>query len=176
MATLTWFDLTLVLLVAVSVASGIHRGFSRSGLGFLAVVLALGCAAWLYPADPKGFLIVFAVVVAAGGIGAFLLGRWFKSAGLTALDRLFGGAFGLANALLVWVIAVLALMAFAPELPRDYVARSRLAPYAVDAACAVAEVVPVEMRSKVEQSYQELVRVLPPKFRKPLPPLPRNEV
>jgi uncharacterized membrane protein required for colicin V production len=173
---MNWFDLALIVVIAISVASGIREGFSRSGLGFLAVVLALACAAWLYPANPKGFLIVFVALICAGGIGAFLLGRWFKSAGLAWLDRLLGGAFGLANALLVWVVAVLALMAFAPGLPREYFARSSFAPYAVDAACTVAEVVPAEMKSRVEQSYEELVQVFPPRFRKPMPPLPRNEI
>jgi uncharacterized membrane protein required for colicin V production len=173
---MNWFDLALIVLIAISVASGIRDGFSRTGLGFLAVVLALACAARLYPANLKGFLIVFVALIFAGGIGAFLLGRWFKSAGLAWLDRLLGGTFGLANALLVWVVAVLALMAFAPELPRDYAARSSFAPYAVDAACAVAEVVPAEMKSKVEQSYEELAQMFPPRFRKPLPPLPRNEI
>jgi hypothetical protein len=57
---------------------------SRSGLGLLAAVLALACAAWLYPANPKGFLIVFVALICAGGIGAFLLGEWFKSAGTSA--------------------------------------------------------------------------------------------
>jgi len=173
---MNWLDLALIVLIAISVASGTREGFSRSGLGFLAVVLALACAAWLCPASPKGFLIVFVALICAGWIGAFLLGRWFKSAGFAWLDRLLGGAFGLANALLVWVVAVLALMAFAPELPREYAVRSSFAPYAIDAACTVAEVVPAEMKSRVEQSYEELVQVFPPKFRKPMPPLPRNEI
>ncbi len=173
---MNWFDLTLIVLIAISAASGIREGFSRSGLGFLAVVLALACAAWSYPANPKGFLIVFVALICASGIGAFLLGRWFRSAGLAWLDRLLGGAFGLANALLVWVVAVLALMAFAPELPREYVDRSSFAPYAVNAACTVADFVPAEMKSRVEQSYQELVQVFPPRFRKPMPPLPGNVI
>jgi uncharacterized membrane protein required for colicin V production len=173
---MNWFDLALAVLIVIAVASGIRKGFSRSGFGFLAVVLAFLSAAWLYPANPKGFLIVFVALICAGAAGTFLLGRWFKSAGTEWLDRLLGGAFGLTNALLFSVFAVLALMAFAPRLPREYVARSSFAPYAFEAACTVAEIVPDEMKSRVERSYEELGQVLPSRFRKAIPPFPRNEI
>ena len=170
------FDQTLAVLVVIWVASGIWEGFSRSGFGFLAVVLAFLCAAWLYPANLRGFLTVFVAVICAGAAGTFLLGRRFKSAGPKWLDRLLGGAFGLANALLFAVFVVLALLAFAPRLPREYVASSNFAPYALGAACAAAEIVPDEMKYRVEQSYGELVQALPPKLRKPLPPLPPDQI
>lgn len=173
---MSWFDLALVVLIVVSVASGIRKGLSRSGFGFLAVVLAFLSAAWLYPENPKGFLAVFVALICAGAAGAFLLGRWFKSAGPRWLDGLLGGAFGLTNALLFSAVAALALMAFAPSFTRGCVMRSSFAPYALEAASTVAEVVPGEMKSRVEQSYEELVRVLPPRFRKAMPPLPVNEI
>jgi hypothetical protein len=46
----------------------------------------------------------------------------------------------------------------------------------VDAARACAEFVPAGMKSGVEQSYQELVRVFPPRFGKPMPARPLNEI
>ena len=94
---MNWFDVAFALLIVISVASGIREGFSRSGFGFLAVVLAFLAAAWLYPSNPKGFLIVFVSLICASGAIAFLLGWWFRSAGPKWLDGLVGGAFGLTN-------------------------------------------------------------------------------
>jgi len=173
---MNWFDLALIILVAVSVTSGVLRGFSRTGFGFLAVVVAFLAAAWLYPVNPAGFLIGFVVLICLGAVGAFLLGKWIRTDGPRWLDGVLGAAFGLANALLFSVFAVLALMAFAPRFAREHIARSTFAPYAFEAACIVAEVVPDEMKSNVERSYKELGDVLPARFRKAMPPLPSNEI
>ena len=153
----------------ISVASGFREGFSRSGFGFLAVVLAFLSAAWLCPADATAFLIVFFALICAGAVGALLLGRLIKSTGLKSLDGLLGGAFGLANALLFSVVSVRALMAFAPGISRKYIVNSEFAPYALEAAYTVSEIVPDEMKSRIERSYKELEHALPPKFRKDLP-------
>ena len=84
------------------------------------------------------------------------------------LDHL--ASLGTTNALVFSVLAVLAVMAFVPKPQKEYVARSHFAPYAAQAACTVAEVVPDEMKFRVKQSYQELAHVLPAKFRKALRP------
>jgi uncharacterized membrane protein required for colicin V production len=44
---MNWLDWALVLLVIVSVVAGVRDGFSRSGFGFVAVIVAFLCAAWL---------------------------------------------------------------------------------------------------------------------------------
>ena len=176
---MNWLDLALIILIAFSFATGIREGLSRSGFGFLAVIIAFLSAAWLYPANPVSFVIAFVALIGAGLAGASLLGRWFTSAGLKWLDRVLGGAFGLTNALLFSVLAVLALMAFAPRFPQEYIARSSFAPYALEAACRVAEIVPDEMKTRVEQSYEELGKALPPRLRKampPMPPMPPNQI
>lgn len=173
---MNWLDLALVLLVAGSVISGVRQGFSRAGFGFLAVVLAFLTAAWLYPANLKGFLIVFVVLICAGAVCAAVVGRVLRTAGMRWLDAVLGAAFGLTNALLFAVFIVVALMAFAPKFTRVQVARSQYVPYTIDAARAVAQVVPDEMKSRVEDSYVELMRVLPPKFRRQIPRLPHDEI
>jgi uncharacterized membrane protein required for colicin V production len=167
---MNWFDVALAGLIVISLVSGIRQGFSRSGFGFLAIVLAFLAAAWLYPMNLAGFLVVFVSVICASAVVGFLLGRWFKLEGPQWLDSTLGAAFGLTNALLFSVLAVLAILAFAPKAQREYVARSNSAPYAAEAAYTVAEIVPDEMKFRVKQSYQELGQVLPPKFRKALRP------
>jgi uncharacterized membrane protein required for colicin V production len=172
---MNWFDVGLFFLIVGSVVSGIRQGFSRTGFGLLAVIAAFLSAAWLYPTNLKAFIVVFIGLLCAAALLAFLLGRWFKTAGVRPLDAVLGGAVGLTNALLLSTAAVLVLMAFAPKVARTYVTRSNFAPYAVEAARAVAQVIPDEMKFRVEDSYAELMQVLPPKFRKPIPRIPRNE-
>jgi uncharacterized membrane protein required for colicin V production len=172
---MNWLDVALTFIVVISVVSGIREGFSRTGFGLLAVVVAFLSAAWVYPTNLKGFVVVFVGLICAAALSAFLLGRWFKSAGVKPLDAILGGAVGLTNALMVSIGIVLVLMAFAPKLARTYVARSTFAPYAVEAARSVAQVIPNEMKYRVEDSYAELMQVLPPKFRKPIPHIPRTE-
>ena len=167
---MNWFDVALAGLIVISLVSGIRQGFSRSGFGFLAIVLAFLAAAWLYPMNLAGFLIVFVSLICASAVIGHLLGRWFKHEDQPWLDSILGAAFGLTNALLFSVLAVLAILAFAPKTQREYVARSHSALYAAQAACTVAEIVPGEMKFRVKQSYQELGHVLPAKFRKALRP------
>jgi uncharacterized membrane protein required for colicin V production len=123
------------------------------------------------PSNLRWFLIAFVGFIAVGAVGAFLLGICFKSARMGWVDRFLGGAFGLTNALLFSVFLVLILMAFAPRFSRVHVARSRVAPYAIEAAHTVARAVPDEMKFRVEESYAELLRALPPKVRKAAPRL-----
>lgn len=172
---MNWLDVGLIVLVVGSIVSGIRGGFSRTGFGFLAVIAAFLAAAWLCPGNVTWFVIVFLGLICAGGVGACVIGRLLKTSGLQWLDRLLGGAFGLINAALLAVFAVLALMAFAPKVTAKYVAGSQFAPFAVDAAFTVAQVVPDEMKDRVEDTYAELVQVLPPKFRRPIPRLHRKE-
>lgn len=173
---MNWLDWAILALAAISLFSGIRKGFSCSGLGFLAIVIAFLSAAWLFPQNPVAFGIVFFAALCAGGLGAFLLGRWFKSSGLKWFDTALGGAFGLTNALLVSVLAVVGIMAFGPDLSRKYVAHSTLAPYAMETAWRVSQFVPGEMKSRVEESYRELRKTLPPGFRKVTPPSPRSDI
>ncbi len=173
---MNWIDLLLAVLIVSMVVSGVRKGISRSGFGLLAVVVAFLAAAWLFPVGQLWFLVTFAGVVCAAGAGAFFLGQWFRNTDQKWLDGVLGGAFGLVNAVLLVVCAVVALMAFAPKLPWESVAGSNLAPYVLRAAWSVAEIVPDEMKDRVEQSYVELEQVLPPRFRKAIPPLPRNEI
>lgn len=170
------FDMVFCILLLVGVASGIHKGLSRTGFGLLAVVAAFLAAAWMYPENVKGFLVVFVGVLIAAGVAGCALGKVFKETETKWLDQLLGGLFGFANGVLFWVLAIVALMAFGPKVPRDAAAHSRFAPFALEATQAVAEIVPDEMKIRIEQSYVELRQAIPPKYGHPLPPLPRAEI
>jgi uncharacterized membrane protein required for colicin V production len=166
---MNWLDGSIIVLLAISIATGLKEGLSRSGFGFLAVIVGFLCAAWLYPAKPVGFVVVFGVLLGAGAAGTFLLGRWFRQAELTWVDRVLGGALGCVNAVLISMLAVAALMAFARGSVRASMAQSAFAPYALETAYRVAEIVPDEMKFRMQESYRELGKVLPPKVRRVMP-------
>ncbi len=171
---MNWFDVAFAAIVVISIASGIRQGFSRSGFGFVAVVLSFVAAAWYSPANLKGFFSLFGGLIVAAALGAFFLDRSLKNAGKTGADRLLGGAFGLLNALLVSLLMVVAVMAFAPPSARKYIGHSRVAPYVARGACTVAQVLPDEMKYRVEEAYTELLQVLPPKVREKIRLSPRT--
>jgi uncharacterized membrane protein required for colicin V production len=170
------FDTIVCVLLLISIASGIHKGLSRTGFGLLAVIVAFLTAAWMYPENIKGFLVVFVGVVTAAGIAGCALSKFFRATENKWLDQLLGGLFGFVNGVLFWVLAVVALMAFGPQAPRDAAAHSRFAPFALEATQAVAEILPDEMKVRIEQSYVELRQAIPHKYNRPLPPLPRAEI
>lgn len=118
---MNWFDLAVALLVIGCVAGEIRQGFGKSGFGLLAAVAAYLMAAWLAPVNAVVFLVVFVLLACGLGVVAWLLGRFFRDVGPEWFDRLLGGAFGLANALLLAVLALAAWMSFAPRFEREWV-------------------------------------------------------
>ena len=173
---MNWIDLVLLLIVATSVLSGLKQGFSRTGVGFIGVLAAFFIAAWWYPAEPAAFIIVFVVLLMVAGVVAHLVGRWLESLDLAWFDKPLGALFGAVNGALLWIFMVFALMMFTPKAPPRALAESQFAPYAMDAACSIAQAVPEEMRYGVRQSYERLQKTLPPKYRKPLPDLATHEI
>ena len=100
-----WFDISLLVLVLMSVVSGFQAGFARVTIGFVSAIVGLWLAFWSYriPAEwlksviPNttvdnvlGFVIIFAVVVAIGGLVALVLSKLFNWIGLSWFDHLSG--------------------------------------------------------------------------------------
>jgi membrane protein required for colicin V production len=127
-----WLDIVLILVFGLSIAGGVVKGFAKVGIGFLATILALLCGLWFYGAAGSfllpyvshkgianfaGFLMVFLVVVLLGALTGKLLALLFKWTGLTWLDRLLGGAFGILRGLVFAIALVVALLAFSPNRP-----------------------------------------------------------
>lgn len=167
---MNWLDVSLIVLFAISLISGVREGFSRSGFGLMALLAAFVTAAWLAPENAKAFLAIFVAAICVSALIAFVLGKMLRRTAPQWVDAAAGGAFGLVNAAILAVIAVLALMAFAPKIPREYVANSTFAPYALEAARTAAAIVPAEVKARVESSYAGLVQIAPPKVRQVLPP------
>jgi membrane protein required for colicin V production len=129
---MTWFDYSVLAVLALSVLLGLWRGFVREifalGAWVSATVaaLAFGGAAgeWLPAASASPFVrgvaagvAIFIVVLLVCGIAGMLLARAFRVAGFGLADRMLGGVFGLARGALICVLAV--LLAGLTVLPKE---------------------------------------------------------
>ena len=134
---MTLVDITVVVIVGLSILVSLIRGLVREVLAlaawivaFLAAnLLAPPVAPWLPDAIPSeelrllaAFASVFVVVLLAMSVLAMLASKLVKSAGLGLEDRLLGGAFGLARGMLVVMVVV--LLAGLTSLPRQPVWRN----------------------------------------------------
>jgi len=168
---LNWLDIVLLLVLGLSLIGGLKKGIAREIIGLIAAIVAFVCGLWFYGsagsfllpyvshkgvANFIGFLGVFLGVVLLGtGVG-FLLKMLLKWAGLSWLDRLMGGVFGILRGILFSIVLVLALMAFTPAPPPSSVVRSRLAPYVIDAAHICPNMAPREVKDGVAASYEKV--------------------
>ena len=134
---MTWFDYAALALLVASILWGVWRGLVRELISVAAWVLAF-LAANLF-AGPLGeelpqalptpeirmlvaFIAVFVATLAVCTLFGLLLSRLARVAGLGGLDRVLGGVFGLARALLV--LLAFALLAGLTALPRQPVWRN----------------------------------------------------
>ncbi len=165
---MNWLDIALAAILLLCVVEGFAKGFAKVGIGFMAAIAGLLGGLWFYGvaggflrpyvshrgfANFIGFLIIFSLITAFGGLVGFLLGMLFKWTGLSWLDRGLGGIFGLLRAGVIAIALVLALMAFAPKPPPRAVVNSRIAPYVIDAANVCAALAPYEVKEAVRENY-----------------------
>ena len=167
-------DLLFVLIVASSAAAGFAAGFARVGIGFFAAILGVVFGFWFYgiPAgwvhqylksvtvsDLIGFLLVFWAFLVAGALLAKLISKLFKWTGLSWLDRLLGGAFGLVRGALIAVAIIAVLLAFTPKPMPNWMVKSQLLPYAMEASDAVSRLAPNAIKTAFRESMYELRRL-----------------
>lgn len=166
-------DILLVMIVAGSVVAGFVAGFARVGIGFLATIAGLLFGFWFYgiPAamihkyvssqqfcNLLGFMLVFLGAIALGGLFAKLLSKIFKWTGLSWLDRLLGGMFGVVRGALIAIAFVAVLMAFTSKPLPNWMVDSKLLPYAVDASDLCASLAPQALKEGFEDGLREIRR------------------
>jgi len=175
-----WIDLLLLLVIAFSVVSGLMAGFARVGVGFIATLLGIFFGFWCYGivaayfldyvssravANLTGFFVIFIAISVLGAIVGRVLAKFFKWVGLSWVDRLLGGAFGVVRGVIIAVALVTVLMAFAPSPPPRSVVDSKLMPYFASASDFFAAMTPHEIkdafrdaRGKAEKAWSEHAR------------------
>lgn len=158
---MNWIDLLLLIVIGASVLTGFAAGFARVGVGFIAMMVGLFCGFWFYGivgayfldyvssraiANLTGFFVIFAGVMIVGAIVGRILAKFFKWVGLSWLDRLLGGAFGLVRGLVIAAGMVTVLLAFSPSPPPGSVVDSKLMPYVINVSGVFAALTPREIK------------------------------
>jgi membrane protein required for colicin V production len=166
-----WLDFVFLVFLVIFAFQGFAEGFSRLIVGLVATIAGLLIASWCYDlpasfllpyvssksvANVLGFVIIFVLIQALGGLAGLVLSRVFKWTGLGWLDRLLGFAFGALKAVLVGVVLVLILTAFPIKPVPDSVAHSEVAPYLIDAAHMVTYLTPRELRQSFRETYDRI--------------------
>ncbi len=175
-------DVLLVIIVGASVATGFMAGFARVGIGFIATISGVLFGFWFYgipaewfhkhvvssntAANLLGFFTVFWIFIAVGAVIGKLLSRLFKWTGLSWLDRLIGGVFGLARGALIAVAFVAVLLAFTPKPLPSWMIDSKVLPYAVDASEVCAAMAPSAIKNGFRDSMDEIQKLWEEQLRK----------
>lgn len=172
--TLNWLDIVIIVIVALSVAEGVAKGFARVGIGFAAALIGLILSVWFYGsagyyvrpyvshegiANFIGFCLVFVGVLIAGGLVGAVLSRLFKWAGLSWMDRLFGAFFGVFRGLVGAIALVLIMVAFTPRGAPKSVEHSYWAPDLLGAADVIVEFAPRQLKDDFFTSYEQLKKI-----------------
>ena len=167
-------DFLVVIVIGSSVVAGFAAGFARVGIGFLAAILGVVFGFWFYgiPAgwvhrylhsvalsNLIGFLLVFWSILAIGALFAKVTSKLFKWTGLSWLDRLLGGAFGLVRGALIAVVMIAVLLAFAPKPMPNWMVKSQVLPYAMEASNVIASLAPNAIKTAFRESMLELRRL-----------------
>ncbi len=160
---MNWIDLVLILVIASSVVAGFVAGFARVGVGFIVMLVGMFCGFWFYGivaayvmdyvssraiANLIGFFVILAGVLIIGAIIGLILAKFFKWVGLSWLDRLLGGAFGVVRGFVIAAAMVTVLLAFSPSPPPPSVVDSRLLPYVIEVSNVLAALTPREIKDQ----------------------------
>ena len=170
---MTSVDYVIVFLALVSAAVGIWRGFTTEALSLVTLLAAIGLA-WMFAgllapslgswaASPEVRLwsarvIIFVIVLVAGGLVSWLARKLVRHTGLSGLDRTLGAAFGLLRAAVLLGLVVIVLQ-FAELDQEQWWQEARLRPYAERAADAVKYYAELGTRFFAEQPVEPVVRV-----------------
>lgn len=164
-------DILLVLIAGISVLAGFAAGFARVGIGFCAAIAGVLFGLWFYgiPAawfhkfiasvalsNVLGFLLIFWAILAIGAILAKIVATLFKWTGLSFIDRLLGGIFGLVRGAVIDVAFVAVLLAFSPKPLPNWMVDSKLLPYAVDASNLLASLAPADLKEAFLDGVNEI--------------------
>jgi membrane protein required for colicin V production len=168
MQAVNWLDIVISVILLLSLAGGLRKGFSREIIGLAAALVGLLLASQFYrmagkPLQPyisgeflssaAGFLIIFFGVLIAGSLLSSIVRRILKTVGLSTVDRLLGGIYGLVRGGLVAFAIVMGLSTFGWT---QAVVQSRMAPYLVEASGFAAKAAPGGLRIRFQHEYEHL--------------------
>ena len=115
-------DWVLLAVLLVSALLGLWRGLVYEVLSVVSWIAAFVLAQWLAPEMARylplsgfsesirhaaGFVLVFVLAVFAGGLVALVVKKLVSAVGLSPVDRLLGGIFGLVRGVILLLAATL---------------------------------------------------------------------
>lgn len=168
---MNWLDIVLGTILAISIASGLYKGFFRLSIGLAATIVSILAASWFYGlaaamyspyvkqeafANFLGYMTILLGVQLAGYLLTRLLTSMTKKVGLGWVDRLLGGGFGLLRGMLFCIVIVMILTAFSWSGPSQAVAKSRIAPYVMQSAAILVYLTPREIRDGFQENYEKI--------------------
>ncbi len=119
---MAYIDILIAAAVAVSVVVGVFRGFVKEAISIVSLLLAIWAAlffgpevggisdGWFSSAEVQtwfGRILVFFVILSAGGLLGWGLSKLIRLSILSGMDRLLGAMFGLGRALLLTGVFIL---------------------------------------------------------------------
>ncbi len=119
---MSWIDISIFVIISLSVLVGVVRGFIREVLSLLVWVLAFWVALEYTPkladlfagvitaSSPRlvmSFVILFVVTLILGGVIGYLINKFVRKTSLSSLDRSIGMFFGLARGVVIIVVLVM---------------------------------------------------------------------
>jgi membrane protein required for colicin V production len=164
---LDWF---LIVIGVICFGRGILRGAVSQLFGFVGVIGGLLLAAHSYESVARqlstvfpglpgtaaiSFAVIFLLTWFCVGVSGYWTGRALRRTGLGFLDRLLGGAIGMAKAIVLGMISI-ALLAFllAPQSP--LLAQSTLTPYVQQATELLIKATPENLQKLFEEKQRTL--------------------
>lgn len=166
-----WFDISMTIALILSGVWGCLRGLVRAMLSLLGWAVASVLAVHGYPdIAPRlapliatlwvrqaiSFALIFLAVMAVAMVCSALLRFALRAAGLSLMDRLLGGLFGLAKVILVASVLLMMVHKFSPSVRVQLEADSALAPFLFRNAAFLAAF--LEKHDAVVQQLQRQVR------------------
>ncbi len=156
---MNWLDVSILVVIAISVLISVFQGFAREALSLAAWILAIIVARTfatdlgvLFESQIEteliryivGFAILFIITLFLGGLVNYLVRQIIKKTGLSGTDRMLGVFFGFARGVLI--IAVLVFMGGLSTLPQEkWWQGALLMPYFEDLVLWVSPFLPPEL-------------------------------
>jgi membrane protein required for colicin V production len=100
-----------------------------------------------------GFLMVFVAVLIVGAVVSSIVKRILQTVGLSAVDRLLGGVYGLVRGSLISMGIIVGLATFTSS---EAVVHSRVAPYLIEASGLIVRVAPRGLEGRFQREYEKL--------------------
>jgi len=166
---MAWVDWAILIVLAVSMLTGLSQGFFRSACSLGGWLLGLVLAAWNYAhvaalfmplvriepvADAIAFLLIACVVMGIVNIVGAFLAKTLRLLGLGCLDAIAGTAFGFLQGALMVTLCILVTVAFFPRT--HWLTEARL-PRLFFGACHLStRMSPTELADRVREGLRQL--------------------